>query len=61
MRQLQMQQDNRNNQQFINQLNNPITSNQNYSNQMSQVHNQANFNQKLMQDSKNINRQMYEK
>jgi hypothetical protein len=28
---------------------------------MSQVHNQANFNQKLMQDSKNINRQMYEK
>lgn len=32
MRQLQMQQDNRNNQQFINQLNNPITSNQNYSN-----------------------------
>jgi hypothetical protein len=61
MRQLQMQQDNRNNQQFINQLNNPITSNQNYSNQMNQVHNQANFNQKLMQDSKNINRQIYEK
>lgn len=61
MRQLQMQQDNRNNQQFINQLNNPITSNQNYSNQMNQVHNQASFNQKLMQDSKNINRQMYEK